>query len=211
MLQELSRQLRQRLALPLPGQEAQYQMAHPERKMNSARIKIPNNARHGAVLILLYEEDEQIFFPLIERTEYDGVHSGQIALPGGKFDLMDITYSNTALRETQEEIGVLKRDIEIIGELTELYIPPSNFLVHPFVGIIPYRPLLIPDQKEVKNVLEVDLEYIMDETRIKEKDIKVNSGITVRTPYIAIEEHTIWGATAMMLSEFKSVLFEIGH
>lgn len=211
MLSDLSRQLRQRLALPLPGEEAQFKLAHPERRMSSARFKVPKTARQGAVLILLYEEDDKIFFPLIERPEYDGVHSGQIALPGGQFDLSDITYSNTALREAQEEIGVLKRDIDVLGELTELYIPPSNFLVHPFIGVMPYKPLFIPDQKEVHSILEVDLETIMDESRVMEKDIKVSSGITIRSPYIEIEGKTVWGATAMMLSELKSVLFEVGY
>lgn len=211
MLTELSKQLRQRLGLPLPGEEAQFQMAHRERKMSSARYKVPSNVRHGAVLILLYEDDEQILLPLIERPEYNGVHSGQIALPGGKYELSDVTYRETALREAQEEIGVPKRDIQIIGELTELYIPPSNFLVHPFVGVMQYKPLLVPDPKEVNEIFEIDIEVIMDEKQVKEKDLKLSSGITIRTPYIDIQGKTLWGATAMILSEFKSVLFEVGH
>ncbi len=211
ILPELSRQLRNRLALPLPGMEAQMKMAHAERRLNTTHIKIPANALHGAVLILLYEEDEQIFFPLIERPEYDGVHSGQLSLPGGRFELTDITYQQTALREAQEEIGILTRDIDIIGELSEMYIPPSNYIVHPFIGVLPYKPLLFPDEREVKNILEVNLEVILDEKQVKEKDLKVSSGLTIRTPYIDIQGQTLWGATAMMLSELKSVLYEIGY
>ena len=210
MLEELSRQLRQRLVLPLPGTDAQYKMANAERRVNSSRIKIPDNHRKGAVLILLYENENKICFPLILRPEYDGVHSGQIALPGGSFEMEDENLQNTALRETQEEIGIFKNDILVLGSLSSLYIPPSNFLVHPYIGMLKYRPHFVPDDTEVAGIIETDLESIMDEKLVGEKVIKLSNGMEIHTPFYGIQNQTVWGATAMILSEMKSLLYEIG-
>ncbi len=210
MLDDLSRRLRQRLVLPLPGAEAHYKMVNPERRFNANRYKIPEDARKSAVLILFYENEGKICFPLIIRPEYDGVHSGQIALPGGGFEEHDETFQNTALREAQEEIGIFKNDVTILGSLSPLYIPPSNFLVHPFVGMLSYHPHFVPDETEVAGILETDLELIMDERMVSEKIIKLSNGMEVQMPYFNINNQTVWGATAMILSEVKSVLFEIG-
>ncbi|HRH66248.1 MAG TPA: CoA pyrophosphatase [Bacteroidia bacterium] len=210
MLEIFSKSLKHRLALPLPGREAQLKMAHAERKLNLARYKVPQDARWGSVLILLYEDEGTIKFPLILRSDYDGVHSGQIGLPGGKFESPDLDLQATALRETEEEIGVLQADISLIGKLTELYIPPSNFLVHPYIGILPYQPFFIPDQNEVAKIIELDLDMLMDENNLGEEDIKLGTGLTIRTPVFYFHDERVWGATAMMLSEFKSVLFEMG-
>ncbi|MBP6531756.1 MAG: CoA pyrophosphatase [Bacteroidia bacterium] len=211
MLSDLSRQLRQRLVLPLPGAEAHYKMANVERRVNSSRYKIPDDARKGAVLILFYENEGKICFPLIVRPEYDGVHSGQIALPGGGFEADDETLQNTALREAQEEIGIFKNDVTIIGSLSALYIPPSNFLVHPFVGILTYQPHFVPDETEVAGIIETDLESVMDERLVSEKIIKLSNGMEINTPFFNIQNQTVWGATAMILSEMKSLLYEIGY
>ena len=210
MLSELSRQLRQRLALPLPGIEAQYQMAHAERRVNLSRYRIPENVRKGSVLLLLYEKNGEIMFPLIVRQEYEGVHSGQVALPGGKYEEEDGTLEYTAIRESHEEIGIIKRDISLIGQLTELYIPPSNFLVQPFIGTLNYEPTFLPDTKEVARVVEISLENLMDEHRVSEKVIKLSNGMEILTPYFSLRGNVVWGATAMMLAEMKSVLYEIG-
>ncbi|HNP49934.1 MAG TPA: CoA pyrophosphatase [Bacteroidia bacterium] len=210
MLEIFSKSLKHRLALPLPGREAQLKMAHAERRLNLSRYKIPQDARWGSVLILLYEDDGTIKFPLILRADYDGVHSGQIALPGGKYESPDLDLQATALRESQEEIGVRQSDVSIIGKLTELYIPPSNFLVHPYIGTIAYKPMFIPDTAEVARIIELDLDTLMDENNLGDKEIKLSSGLTIRTPVFHFQEETVWGATAMMLSEFKSVLFEMG-
>lgn len=210
MLSELSRQLKQRLVLPLPGQEAQYRMANAERKINVGRFKIPDTARKSAVLILLYESDGTIFFPLIVRPEYEGVHSGQVALPGGSFEETDETLQHTALRESQEEIGIFKNDVQILGQLSSLYIPPSNFIVQPYVGVLTYQPFFKADENEVAQILQIDLEKLLDETHVKEKTIKMSNGMEIHTPYFHFQNQTVWGATAMILSELKSVLFEIG-
>lgn len=202
--------LKHRLALPLPGKEAQYKMANMERKLSLNSYKTLGAARWGSVLILLYEEDDTIRFPLILRADYEGVHSGQVAFPGGKFEPEDESLVNTARRETEEEIGVNAHDVEIIGRLTELFIPPSNFLVHPHVGYIAYKPVYVPDPKEVVKVMDVSLDELLDDDLIKEKEIRLSNGLVIRTPTFYFNGETVWGATAMILSELKAILFEMG-
>ena len=210
MLSEISKSLRQRLSLPLPGQEAQYIMANAERRMNLSRVKIPVNPNQSAVLILLYQKNKSIKFPLIIRPVYDGVHSGQISLPGGRLDDTDKNLQSTAIRETIEETGIFKKDIQILGKLSNLFIPPSNFLVTPYVGIHKNIPAFIPDSREVARIVEMDLEKIMNEKLIRQKKMKLSSGVSVLTPYFDLDGLIVWGATAMILSEFKSVLYETG-
>lgn len=210
MLSEVSKSLKQRLSLPLPGQEAHYKMANAERRINLSRLKVPENPRHSAVLIMLYESDHKIKFPLIVRPVYDGVHSGQVALPGGSVEQGDEGLFATAVRETEEETGIFKKNVKIIGKLSELYIPPSNFLVSPFVGVHTSKPLFIPHTREVARIVEVNLEKIMDEKFVHEKNMKLSNGITVLTPYFDFDGLVVWGATAMILSELKSVLYETG-
>ena len=210
MLSEISKSLRQRLSLPLPGPEAQYKMANVERRMNLSRLKIPDKPKQSAVLILLYQKNKSIKFPLIIRPVYDGVHSGQISLPGGRLDATDKNLQSTAIRETIEETGIFKKDIQILGKLSNLFIPPSNFLVTPYVGIHKNIPAFIPDSREVARIVEMDLEKIMNEKLIRQKKMKLSSGVSVLTPYFDLDGLTVWGATAMILSEFKSVLYETG-
>ena len=211
MLTELSRSLKQRLSLPLPGPEAQYKMANAERRISYSRLKIPADSKRSAVLILLYESGKTIKFPLIVRPVYDGVHSGQVALPGGRYEEEDKNLQFTAIRETVEETGILKKNFKIIGKLSDLYIPPSNFLVTPFVGIHSSKPIFVPDKKEVARIVELDMEKIMDEKLIREKKIKLSNGVSMLTPYFDLNGLVVWGATAMILSEFRSVIYETGH
>ena len=147
MLKEFSVKLKHRLSLPLPGRDAQLRMANAERRLTISHYKIPQDAKWGSVLILFYEDENKIKLPLILRPTYEGVHSAQVAFPGGRFEPADENLVNTALRETNEEIGILPGDVEVLGKLTELYIPPSKFLVHPHVGMIKYKPSL--DRKSV--------------------------------------------------------------
>jgi 8-oxo-dGTP pyrophosphatase MutT (NUDIX family) len=210
MLSEIKKSLRQRLSLPLPGEEAQFKMANAERRLNLVRFKIPENPRKSAVMILLYEKENTLQFPLIIRPIYDGIHSGQVSLPGGSFDPNDTDLQETAIRETEEETGIFKKNISVVGKLSNLYIPPSNFLVTPFVGVHSGIPEFNPDSVEVARIVEMEVEKIMDEKLIKEKTMKFSNGVSMLTPYFDIDGLTIWGATAMILSEFKSVLYETG-
>jgi len=208
LFEEFCKKLNYRLSLPLPGIQAQLKMAHLERRLNYSQRSVPSYARIGAVLILLFEEEDVLKTCFIERTTYDGVHSGQIAFPGGKRE-DDETLVRAALREAEEEIGVKKEDVQILGQLTELYIPPSNFLVHPFVGAISYRPSFFPEPAEVAEVVEVKVDDLTDVRYRGEKKIKLSNGTTVETPNFNLQGKTVWGATAMIISEFLEVLASI--
>ena len=180
-------------------------MAHLERRLNYTQRNIPPHARIGAVLILLFEEDDVLKTCFIERATYDGVHSGQIAFPGGRKE-EDETLVQAALREAEEEIGVNQSDVILLGQLTELYIPPSNFLVHPFVGAISYKPSFFPEPTEVAEVVEIKVDELSDVRYRGEKKIKLSNGTMVETPYFNLHGKTVWGATAMIISEFLEVL-----
>ena len=209
MLEIFSKSLKHRLALPLPGREAQLKMAHAERRLNLSRYKIPAEARPGSVLILLFEDEGTIKLPLIMRSDYDGVHSGQIGLPGGKFESEDADLQSTALRETEEEIGISKSDVSLIGRLTELYIPPSNFLITPVIGFSEQRPDFVLETNEVAGIIEPTLSELLDENAVGIKKINVRSDIAIDAPYFDIQGRTVWGATAMMISELNEILKKI--
>jgi 8-oxo-dGTP pyrophosphatase MutT (NUDIX family) len=211
MLEELGRQLKIRLSMPLPGKDAHYRMANEERRLNLSKYSIPQHARWSGVLIMLYQDEEDIRFPLIIRKEDGSVHGGQVGLPGGKFEPSDLELSRTALRETEEEIGIASDAIQLIGKLTELYIPPSNFLVHPYIGVYEGTPRFIPDPGEVESVLEFGLEDLLNDELIREKQITLSTGLKIISPAIEYKGRTIWGATAMMLSELKAILMEMGY
>jgi 8-oxo-dGTP pyrophosphatase MutT (NUDIX family) len=208
-LQQLAQSLKHRLSLPLPGREAQLKMAHTERIINLSRYKIPEDAKHGAVLVLFYSEGYNIKFPLILRKSGDGVHAGQISLPGGKLEPGDEGLSETALRETEEEITAARERITLLGKLTELYIPPSNFLVQPFVGMLDEDPDFFPQAEEVVEVLTMSVDQLLNDSVAGIREITLSNGIRVNTPFYDLEGHVVWGATAMILSELKIILREI--
>lgn len=156
------------LGKKLPGKDA-HQEAAPYRKVNY-ETKDLGAARKSAVLILLYFKKDEPYINLIQRPVYEGTHSGQIAFPGGKEEDTDSDMEFTALREANEEVGVIIEDVQVLGQLTEVYIPVSNFLVAPFVGIINYTPKFIPDAREVEEVLELKLADLINfETLIPHK------------------------------------------
>jgi len=168
----------------------------------------PESANVSSVLILLYPWKDKLLIPFILRTEYDGPHSGQIGLPGGKKEEADQDLVQTALREAKEETGIDIAAIEILGNLTTLYIPPSNFLVFPVVAFTPIRPDFIPDPGEVQEIIEVDVDEIRDQNCISNKNLNLRSGLVVEAPGYQIGNNFIWGATAMILSEFIELLSE---
>lgn len=165
------------------------------------------SSRKSAVLILLFPENGQLKTVVIKRSEYDGVHSGQIAFPGGKNEKDDIDFAATALRETREEIGVEADLIEIIGQLTDLYILPSNFQVKAFVGYCARKPDYVLDKKEVQSVIELNIDDLYNEQNILEKEFSSASrGMKIKAPYFSVNGIEIWGATAMIISELLEVL-----
>ncbi|MFA7615906.1 MAG: CoA pyrophosphatase [Weeksellaceae bacterium] len=190
----------------LPGQKAQMKLSPPYRhRFDMEEIK-KTNPKVAAVMIMLYQNDEgDIEFPVTLRQTYQGVHSNQISLPGGSFEPEDIELSRTAIRETCEEIGVFDEDIEVISQLTELYIPPSNFLVYPFIGFYDGNPDFIAQIHEVAEILPIDLgAFLRAEPSSFERSF---SDLKVEIPgYDLGGNEYIWGATAMILSEFAELV-----
>ena len=199
-------QLKTGLEQPLPGVEAQHRMANNFRRRSS---DAPFDARVACVLLLLYPRDSQWHIVLIERVSHDkrDRHSGQISFPGGKLEETDPSLLAGALREAEEEVGMESKKVQTLGRLTELYIPVSNFLVHPFVGFSKEQPLFVPQPSEVQSILEVPVSTLQDPVTLRVKDIKVRNSITLKeVPYFDVEGHVVWGATAMILSEFLAVV-----
>lgn len=208
-MQELAQKIKERLTLPLPGPSAHNLMLPNLKGSSRIRFRFDEAPKRGAVLILLYEKSGIIHFPLIQRPLYDGVHSGQMGLPGGKYELADGSLEVTATRETFEEIGVDPVEVELLGHLSEFMVSASNHLILPYVGFSKTSPHFVPDHKEVAEVVEAPLEQLLDSSRIREKEIVTAYGHRLHSPYFDIEDRVVWGATAMMLSEFVQVIREL--
>jgi 8-oxo-dGTP pyrophosphatase MutT (NUDIX family) len=206
MFNQFIHSLEQRLQQPLPGMEAQFKMASQFRLPSDLEFYDLSKARKGAVLILLYPHEDKINTILTLRPSYDGVHSGQVSFPGGKLDPEDENLAAAALREAEEEVGLNRNNIKLIGNLSNLYIPPSNFLVSPFVGIMNKKPVLIKNEREVEKIIEVPITYFLDESIKGKKMITPREFVTFEAPYYDVEGHTVWGATAMILSEMMELI-----
>ncbi len=191
---------------PLGGLEAQFKLAPKLRlKYDSDKIKA-NNPRRAAVLALFYpNDDNETTFLLTERASYKGTHSAQISFPGGKIEDQDPKLSDTAIREANEEVGIIKEDIQIIREITDVYIPPSNFLATPFIAYLNYKPSFIINQ-EVASTIEVLLSDLMDESNVDTILMDTSYMKKIDVPCFRLNEHIVWGATGMMLSEIKEML-----
>ena len=201
--------LRARLTGPLPGRDAQYKMASLRRLQELGLTPAPPpDARVACVLNLLYWHEGNWHTILIERTANPrDRHSGQVSFPGGSWEESDGDLVNVALRETEEEIGVPARQVEILGQLTNLYIPVSNFLVHPFVGILEGAPGFRPQPGEVEAVLTPALSVFQMPENRKKTDLTLHMGITLKdVPYFDVDGRIVWGATAMILSEFLELV-----
>lgn len=207
-LQELTLKLTDRLLLPLPGGDAHEPFrAHPVGDVRPLfDHKLP--PKPGGVIILLYETAGKIKFPLIKRQEYAGAHSGQISFPGGKSDPGE-TGVETALRECEEEIGVNRSQLSVIGQLSDFFVMPSNFMVTPVIATIDYRPEFKPDAYEVARILEGDLSLLLRPDAMKQKEILAAGKYKMIAPHFEIDGEIVWGATAMMLNEFRLILNEI--
>ena len=194
----------------LPAQEAHFKMAPLERIANMEKLELQSkNPKIAAVMMLFYSKNGTTHIVLIVRNSYDGVHSAQIAFPGGKFEPDDETFEITALRETFEEIGIHPDRIEILRQFTHLYIPPSDFLVYPFLGICREDILFIPDSSEVAAIIELPLSVFLGEEVVVSVTISTSYASDIMVPAFKIGEHIVWGATAMMLSELKEVLKKV--
>jgi len=190
----------------LPGASA-HQIMLPTHRDNTFRFpKFTAAPVKSAVLLLFYPADDGIIkFPLIQRPTYNGAHSGQISLPGGKHEENDHDLIHTALREAHEEIGIEPASVEIAGCLTDLYIAVSNFIVTPVIGFSEKKPAFSIDPNEVEIVIETNLSSLFDPYCRKHGTVMASGKFKIQTPYFEIENKIVWGATAMMLSELCMV------
>ncbi|WP_456442651.1 NUDIX hydrolase [Psychroserpens sp.] len=192
--------------LPLGGLTSQFKMAPEIRRHYSLKNIKDKNPKESAVLAMFYPDiNNETKILLMLRASYNGVHSAQISFPGGKKETDDANLQFTALRETEEEIGVLKTDITIIRELTKTYIPPSNFWVTPFIGILSKTPIF-KTNVEVEKLIEVSLTDILDENSLSSKNLTTSYMQNIDVPCFKLNNYIVWGATAMMLSEIKDLL-----
>jgi 8-oxo-dGTP pyrophosphatase MutT (NUDIX family) len=204
---EFRKRLKNRLKGTLPGEDAQYAMAPLKRRTEDVLLRSSGTKpRQSGVMLILYPDRNETHVPMIVRNVYKGVHSGQVGLPGGKLEKHDRDIMHTAIRETEEEISVKITEDQVIGRLSELFVSVSNYIVHPFVAWLDEKPGLIPEESEVQGILEVPLSHLMDSTNVEERAIRTNSGFSIKAPGIPIEDRFLWGATAMMISEFLTVL-----
>lgn len=195
-------EIKNRLIANLPGKIAHDELA-PYRgtaQQNKA------TARLSGVLLLLYPNAQnELQTTLIKRSQYEGVHSGQIGFPGGKMKKNDATIIETALREANEEIGIAQHEVEILGKLTDVFIPVSNFIVSPVVGWLDSPPIFQLDYREVEAVIHLSVKEI-HKAEITKQSIRLTNNTQLKTPCFVFNETIVWGATALMLNEFKYLI-----
>ncbi len=197
--------LKQEIEKGLPGWDAQKRMAPLGRNRSLYVPENIHNTRESGVLIWLYPSEDKVFTRLILRTE-GGVHSGQVAFPGGKAEPTDSGFWSTALREANEEVGLPSEKISFVGALTQLFIPPSNFWVHPFIGTSEKLESTSISTAEVQKYFDINILQLLEPESKEEKIITVSTGAKIKTPTYTLDGHTVWGATAMMLSELEELI-----
>ena len=191
---------------PLGGLTSQFKLAPELRTKFSQKLIDSKNPKKAAVLALFYPDDSnQTRFLLTQRASYNGTHSAQVSFPGGKIEEKDLNLQETALRETYEEVGVASNTVKVIRQLSDSYIPPSNFLVTPFLGIATKKPSFIPNN-EVANLIEVLMSDLLNDNNLTSKEMETSYMKNIDVPCFKLNNYIVWGATAMMLSEIKDLL-----
>jgi 8-oxo-dGTP pyrophosphatase MutT (NUDIX family) len=204
--------------ISLPGHKSHMKMAPSTRNIEilkreslflNSRTNKPK-PKVSAILILFYLRNNTLYTAMMKRANDNSVHSNQISFPGGKFEDSDNLIINTALREANEELGINIDSIKILGMLSKLYIPPSNFDVYPVIGYTAQPPSFVINE-EVERLMEVRIEDLLDDRVRITKPIEHSSGKTVDVPCYFIDNEIIWGATAMIISELTDVLKHNSH
>lgn len=205
-----TRQLSQRISGELPGIEAQLRMAPPKRLSVEEYMRMKDlNPKHSAVLVCLYPNLDSLYTVMMLRPEELGFHGKQVSFPGGSFEEADHTLEQTALREAAEEIGIPEESVQVIGRLTPVYIPVSNYLVQPVLGLALSRPDFLLNRKEVHSLVESDCRSLFAPGQKGSFIFQTNMGEDIAAPYYESGSHKIWGATAMILSELEALLQDI--
>ena len=195
------------LNVELPAMNAHVKMVPPNREELMRKTDFTKvTPKKAAVMMLFYPKNSQTHLALILRTSYNGVHSSQIAFPGGKVEPEDLDLSHTAIRETHEEIGVHPNDINLVRAFTEVYIPPSNYMVYPFFGYSQSELDFELQEDEVAGLVELSLVDFLDDKNVTTTKMKTSYAGSIDVPGFRVNGHFIWGATAMMLSELKETL-----
>lgn len=199
--------LQRRLSGPLPGHDVFLELSGYKRPDLERARQLDPPPRESAVLALIYPKDSVLHLLLMVRPTYDGVHSGQVSFPGGKREPSDVNLAQTALREFGEETGADPRQVNVLGELSSVYIPPSRMLVTPYVGFAERIGPWQPDTKEVARLLEVPMEHVMRNDILKRREQFIQiMGRSVEIPYFDLAGEVVWGATAMMIAELRELL-----
>jgi 8-oxo-dGTP pyrophosphatase MutT (NUDIX family) len=190
-----------------PGLASHIKMAPEHRQADMANFDL-KNARKSAVMIILYHDASDLKVVLIRRGKYVGIHSGQIAFPGGRYEETDLNVRTTAIREIEEEIGIKEKDYNILGRLTDIYVPPSNFIVSVFVAYMHQKPVFRIDPREVDEVLTFSLTDFVHEAAIGERYFFVQSNnLSALAPCYLLDGAELWGASAMVMTELIDMLY----
>lgn len=197
--------------LPLPGEVSQLKMSPPFRgNLIDDHKELMKTSRKAGVMALFYPDvTAETKLILILRKTYKGVHSGQVGFPGGKHEIEDANMKITALRETEEEVGVPIKNITVIKTLTQLYIPPSHFTVHPFLGYATKTPNFVKQDSEVEDLIEVSLQDFINDSNVINTYVTTSYNDKTEVPALKLNDFIVWGATAMMLSELKDLLKQV--
>lgn len=201
-LHQLSEQLKD-----LPGEKAHADLMPLNRPFTSDALKRNPNYRQSAVALIFYPENAVIKSILTQRPNYEGAHGGQISFPGGKRDDTDPNLEFTARREAFEEINLPIEAGIYLGKMSEIYIPPSNFLVEPHLFYVNHLPPLIPDEREVASIIHFNIHDLLEPAILKSEDMKFGDGFTRKNvPYLDIQGNKVWGATGMILAELRQLI-----
>ncbi len=195
--------------ITLGGMEAQFELAPKFRQKYTQEFLEARDAKKAAVLALFYPNSQgKTCFLLTLRANYNGIHASQISFPGGKLERSDASLENTALREANEEVGIQPDHVRIFKQMTDVFIPPSNFMVTPFLGLLNYTPILTKNEEVEKNIT-VLLEDLLNENAFSTAIITTSYAKNMLVPCFNLSNCVVWGATAMMLNEIKMLLKEI--
>ncbi len=197
--------------MQLPGESAHRKLAPLIRINELEQIDMSKrNPQEAGVMAVFYPDmDKKTRLVLILRKTYNGVHSNQVGFPGGRVEEFDKNLEDTALRETEEEVGIPQNDIEVVRKLTRLYIPPSNFWVQPYLGLMQKTPKMIAQESEVEKILEVKLSDFLNDENLITENLSTSYAKEIEVPAYSLNGYVVWGATGMMLSEIRELLLKI--